>query len=567
MAFYPGPRPGRALHPDRSLLSLVEGEADRLRTLGSSSSPAHINAGMPHYVVDKVSEALNERRKSVNGSHVLVAGVAYKRDNRRHARVAGDGRDGPAARARRERCPTADPFVPVFHGREWSGGYDITAVDMTPRQHRAVRLRGHRHRSQGLRLQDAARRRDLIVDTRNAIKEPSRRCSSSARRARPGRARGKGRPRSPDLEAGKRHASWKCLSRRLRCSGSRPWLSVTSTSGTPACWRCGPGWRTGGPRPGTFGHGQWPLDLDHHSGQERSAPPADRVTNLLNQGISGSSRDHHRLGWVDRCSSLGLSGFGASVRVIEVPAGGKPLALNAGRGRVDGRGPGLRRRAAALRGRRPHGAGLEPVLNPPLAAPRRAAARLRARQRRDECRRRHRPLLEVREVDAPQREPRVVHARRDRRRLRAPPRLLDAAPRRHAARRRAGAMRAVLNGCRIVFEERAIAYRPRIGGCHRRNRAARPARWPATTRILAQEPRLLCLPEPGVAAVRVAQDRPPGGAPWALVALFASTLALASGNSLFVVPPLQPRARSTGWRWPARCSSRGSASVASRSRS
>ena len=39
-----------------------------------------INAAMPHYVVDKVAEALNERRKSVNGAQILIAGVAYKRD-------------------------------------------------------------------------------------------------------------------------------------------------------------------------------------------------------------------------------------------------------------------------------------------------------------------------------------------------------------------------------------------------------------------------------------------------------------------------------------------------------
>ena len=37
-------------------------------------------AAMPHYVVDKVGRALNTRRKSVNGSNILIAGVAYKRD-------------------------------------------------------------------------------------------------------------------------------------------------------------------------------------------------------------------------------------------------------------------------------------------------------------------------------------------------------------------------------------------------------------------------------------------------------------------------------------------------------
>lgn len=44
---------------------------------------------MPHYVVNKISEALNEQRRSVNGATVLVLGVAYKRN-------VGDIRESPA---------------------------------------------------------------------------------------------------------------------------------------------------------------------------------------------------------------------------------------------------------------------------------------------------------------------------------------------------------------------------------------------------------------------------------------------------------------------------------------
>src|ERR1700730_19228239 len=35
---------------------------------------------MPHFVVDKVQNALNEQSKPLKGSHVHVLGVAYKRD-------------------------------------------------------------------------------------------------------------------------------------------------------------------------------------------------------------------------------------------------------------------------------------------------------------------------------------------------------------------------------------------------------------------------------------------------------------------------------------------------------
>jgi UDP-N-acetyl-D-glucosamine dehydrogenase len=50
---------------------------------------AEINTGMPWYVVAKVVDALNEQRKSVNGSNILVLGVTYKRDT-------NDLRESPA---------------------------------------------------------------------------------------------------------------------------------------------------------------------------------------------------------------------------------------------------------------------------------------------------------------------------------------------------------------------------------------------------------------------------------------------------------------------------------------
>src|SRR5207245_9711323 len=39
-----------------------------------------VNTAMPEYVVHRVTEALNARRKAVNGSRVLVLGLAYKAD-------------------------------------------------------------------------------------------------------------------------------------------------------------------------------------------------------------------------------------------------------------------------------------------------------------------------------------------------------------------------------------------------------------------------------------------------------------------------------------------------------
>src|SRR5688572_13281401 len=170
MAFYPGPGLGGHCIPiDPFYLSWKAkqtGFDPRFIELAG-----HINAGMPHYVVDKVGEALNERRKSVNGSQVLIAGVAYKRD-------IDDMRESPAMDVmglllgRGAKVSYADPFVPVVHGAEWPGGYDLKAVDMTRgsiAQYDWVVIVTDQTAFDYRPLLDKA---DLIVDTRNAIKEP-----------------------------------------------------------------------------------------------------------------------------------------------------------------------------------------------------------------------------------------------------------------------------------------------------------------------------------------------------------------------------------------------------------
>ena len=68
---------------------------------------------MPSYVVDKVAAALNDERKAVNGSRILVLGIAYKRD-------INDVRESPALDIIRllehlgADVVYHDPFVPSF---------------------------------------------------------------------------------------------------------------------------------------------------------------------------------------------------------------------------------------------------------------------------------------------------------------------------------------------------------------------------------------------------------------------------------------------------------------------
>jgi UDP-N-acetyl-D-glucosamine dehydrogenase len=77
MRFLPGPGLGGHCIPvDPHYLSW------KLKTLDYTARfielAAEINGGMPHYVVNKIAQALNEQRRSFNGATVLILGVAYK---------------------------------------------------------------------------------------------------------------------------------------------------------------------------------------------------------------------------------------------------------------------------------------------------------------------------------------------------------------------------------------------------------------------------------------------------------------------------------------------------------
>jgi UDP-N-acetyl-D-glucosamine dehydrogenase len=170
MAFYPGPGLGGHCIPiDPFYLSWKAkqtGFDPRFIELAG-----HINAGMPHYVAEKVAEALNTRRKAVNGSNILIAGVAYKRD-------CDDVRESPALdvmgllHGKGAIVAYADPYVPEVDSREWSGRVDIKAVELSRgsigRYDCVVIITDHKAFDYAAIVAEA----DIVVDTRNAIKEP-----------------------------------------------------------------------------------------------------------------------------------------------------------------------------------------------------------------------------------------------------------------------------------------------------------------------------------------------------------------------------------------------------------
>lgn len=125
MRFTPGPGLGGHCIPvDPHYLSW------KMRTLNYKTRfielASEINSEMPYFVVGKVREALNRKQKAVNGSSVLLLGVAYKRD-------IDDMRESPALdvlRLLRDDGATVsyhDPFVSELHEE----GVDLTSVELT----------------------------------------------------------------------------------------------------------------------------------------------------------------------------------------------------------------------------------------------------------------------------------------------------------------------------------------------------------------------------------------------------------------------------------------------------
>lgn len=110
MPFYPGPGLGGHCIPiDPHYLSWkVKQYGHEARFIELAGV---VNGHMPHYVVDLVSSALNSRSKSLRGSHILVVGVAYKKN-------VNDLRESPALDVmtllKKAGCRISyyDPFIP-----------------------------------------------------------------------------------------------------------------------------------------------------------------------------------------------------------------------------------------------------------------------------------------------------------------------------------------------------------------------------------------------------------------------------------------------------------------------
>ncbi len=163
MPFYPGPGLGGHCIPiDPLYLSW------KLKTLNYRARfielASEINSGMPEYVVERLSEALNDLDRSLRGSRIHVLGVAYKRD-------IEDVRESPAVDfikiLQQKGCLVSytDSWVPSLEHE----GIDLRSTEAAPAVDGAdaiVIITDH----SDVAYPDLVRRARLVLDCRNATR-------------------------------------------------------------------------------------------------------------------------------------------------------------------------------------------------------------------------------------------------------------------------------------------------------------------------------------------------------------------------------------------------------------
>ncbi len=168
MAFYPGPGLGGHCIPiDPFYLTWKAreyGQHTRFIELAGE-----INTAMPQYVVDRLIAALNNRKKALNGSKVLLVGLAYKPD-------VDDMRESPTfilldlLKNRGAEVAYYDPYIPVIRPtREhanWTGTESVAWDQATISKYDAVLISTNHKSVNYQQLVDWA---DCIVDSRNAL--------------------------------------------------------------------------------------------------------------------------------------------------------------------------------------------------------------------------------------------------------------------------------------------------------------------------------------------------------------------------------------------------------------
>ncbi len=164
MPFYPGPGVGGHCIPIDPYyfawkVQEFQGCARFIELAGQ------VNDSMPEIVVRRVQDALNNRKKSLNGANVLILGVAYKKD-------IDDCRETPATHliqrlfAKGANVSYHDPYVPEF--KTATGKMESTpwSIGMLRNADAIIIVTDHTCIPYG----EVVRHGAVILDTRNALR-------------------------------------------------------------------------------------------------------------------------------------------------------------------------------------------------------------------------------------------------------------------------------------------------------------------------------------------------------------------------------------------------------------
>ncbi len=167
-AFYPGPGIGGHCIPlDPFYLEHIAKRFDF--DLSMIHTAGHINMRMPHYMVIKISTALNRHRKAINGSKILFLGVAYKPN-------IDDERESPALEimdmvAKKGGIVSYnDPHIPRVKTNHGATYHSVLLTKEALEEADVVVLTTNHTAFEVDFIQQNAR---LIVDMRNMIKDAS----------------------------------------------------------------------------------------------------------------------------------------------------------------------------------------------------------------------------------------------------------------------------------------------------------------------------------------------------------------------------------------------------------
>ena len=126
-----------------------------------------INHYMPQWVVGKVMDALNDRGKALKGSHILVLGLAYKKN-------IDDTRESPAVEImdllqdKGAEVAYSDPHVPKFP-RKRNYHFDLQSVALTPESIASYDCLVLATDHDGFDYQQLVQHARLVVDTRGRL--------------------------------------------------------------------------------------------------------------------------------------------------------------------------------------------------------------------------------------------------------------------------------------------------------------------------------------------------------------------------------------------------------------